>query len=238
MNGAVILILLWGIALLAYVLIKKMTLRAFLFLSFFLLICFVWGIGALKTRSSSPYVHFCRLNSIIFNDLYKTTLTNNLDALREKILYYQAHSKDDWEITYPDTDFLIKEEISDQKEDRETYEVIIILSGLLLLLWCIVVFIYPLIRKKGWRYLLLFLFLVPIFLFYMELLGGFVMLNETANYKRMDAIRLNALYQSSLTNDISMLRKQIRYLGDHYKEDPQIIFEPDFDYSIDDGEKE
>ena len=238
MNGAVILILLWGIALLAYVLIKKMTLRAFLFLSFFLLICFVWGIGALKTRSSSPYVHFCHLNSLIFNDLYETTLTNNLDALREKILYYQAHSKDDWEITYPDTDFLIKEEISDQKEDRETYEVIIILSGLLLLLWCIVVFIYPLIRKKGWRYLLLFLFVVPIFLFYMELLGGFVMLNETANYKRMDAIRLNALYQSSLTNDISMLRKQIRYLGDHYKEDPQIIFEPDFDYSIDDGEKE
>ncbi|MBR5690965.1 MAG: hypothetical protein IKX46_03325 [Verrucomicrobia bacterium] len=238
MNGAVILILLWGIALLAYVLIKKMTLRAFLFLSFFLLICFVWGIGALKTRSSSPYVHFCHLNSLIFNDLYETTLTNNLDALREKILYYQAHSKDDWEITYPDTDFLIKEEISDQKEDRETYEVIIILSGLLLLLWCIVVFIYPLIRKKGWRYLLLFLFVVPIFLFYMELLGGFVMLNETANYKRMDAIRLNALYQSSLTNDIPMLRKQIRYLGDHYKEDPQIIFEPDFDYSIDDGEKE
>lgn len=238
MNGAVILILLWGIALLAYVLIKKMTLRAFLFLSFFLLICFVWGIGALKTRSSSPYVHFCRLNSLIFNDLYKTALTNNLDALREKILYYQAHSKDDWEITYPDTDFWIKEEISDQKGDRETYEIIIILSGLLLLLWCIVVFIYPLIRKKGWRYLLLFLFLVLIFFYY----GGFAVIlggmHEISDYKRMDAIRLNALYQSSLTNDIPMLRKQIRYLGDHYKEDPQIIFEPDFDYLIDDGEKE
>ena len=233
MNGAVILILLWGIALLAYVLIKKMTLRAFLFLSFFLLICFVLGRGGSKIGKQVITYQLSCLNSSIFNDLYKTTTTNDVVALREKILlYHQEHSRDDRAVSHPDTDFWT------QKEDSEIREIIINQGGLILLLWCIVVFIYPLIRKKGWRYLLLFLFLVPIFLFYMELLGGFVMLNETANYKRMDAIRLNALYQSSLTNDISMLRKQIRYLGDHYKEDPQIIFEPDFDYSIDDGEKE
>lgn len=87
MKMIILIIVLWISAILSLIFIKRLSIRRFLVISLFLVICLLYGQLGVIWGNTVATLDYSRVFSEIMNALYNSSKTNDIIVLQKQILY-------------------------------------------------------------------------------------------------------------------------------------------------------